>query len=548
MKKFISILVIIIISLAVIRPLFGPNIPFTHDSQNHLGRFANYYLALRQGQIPPRWAPNLNNAFGYPALNFNYPLANLLALPLIIIGLSIETTFKVITVFSIIGSGIFMYFFLTKHFSSKSSLLGALVYLLAPYQFILIYVRGVIGETLSFALLPLLLLFINKYYHQPSPKTLNLLIITFASFLLSHNIIVLFSLPIIFCYILITAGFKRKNLFSFLKPATISLLLVSFFWIPAILEKKYTFIDQTPLINEYKNHFPSLDQLFYSGWGFGFSQPGPVDNLSLSIGIFNIIFVFLSLVILVKSKSLPKIISFSLSVFLLAALLMNSFSQPIYELLPVLQYIQFPWRLLFFTTFASGILTAWVSQKILNLKFWLITITLLFITSLPLANFIQGFHYKDFHWFSFSLTTSTKNENMPIWFETEQNFNFWSQKREEGWDKFVTDLNNKAEFNIISWDGTKHQYVVSSQNPIHLLERTAYFPGWRMTVNGNNQTINFQNQNFPGSITTQLPAGKHEITTKFTQRTTSRIIGNGLTVVGLLLLILTFKHPQLFLT
>jgi len=71
-----------ILTLVIYQDLLKPGLPFTHDSQNHLMRIANYTIALREGQLPPRWAPNLNNRFGYPVFNFNYPLPNILTQPL----------------------------------------------------------------------------------------------------------------------------------------------------------------------------------------------------------------------------------------------------------------------------------------------------------------------------------------------------------------------------------------------------------------------------------------------------------------------------------
>jgi hypothetical protein len=62
--------------------LINPKVPDTHDGENHIARFANYVAAAKDGQWPPRWAPYVLNGLGYPVFNYNYPVANILAVPL----------------------------------------------------------------------------------------------------------------------------------------------------------------------------------------------------------------------------------------------------------------------------------------------------------------------------------------------------------------------------------------------------------------------------------------------------------------------------------
>jgi len=67
------------------RHFLNQGVPVTHDGHNHLVRFANYKIAVRELHFPPRLAPNLVNGYGYPVFNYNYPLANLISLPFSIV-------------------------------------------------------------------------------------------------------------------------------------------------------------------------------------------------------------------------------------------------------------------------------------------------------------------------------------------------------------------------------------------------------------------------------------------------------------------------------
>ncbi len=51
-KKFFALPIIIILTLIIIKPYFHAGFPYTHDGENHLARFANYKVAVREGQIP----------------------------------------------------------------------------------------------------------------------------------------------------------------------------------------------------------------------------------------------------------------------------------------------------------------------------------------------------------------------------------------------------------------------------------------------------------------------------------------------------------------
>jgi hypothetical protein len=62
------VIIAVVAILTTGRVYLSSEFPYTHDGENHLARFANYKLALKQGQFPPRLAPNLLNGYSYPSL------------------------------------------------------------------------------------------------------------------------------------------------------------------------------------------------------------------------------------------------------------------------------------------------------------------------------------------------------------------------------------------------------------------------------------------------------------------------------------------------
>ena len=157
-KKFFTLPLAIILTLIVIKPYFQAGFPYTHDGENHLARFANYKIAIREGQIPPRFAPNLMNHYGYPAFNYNYPLANILSLPFSFLKINYEITFKLLAAgFIFIGlTGV--YHWLNKLKAPyKAMLFGTAIYATSPFIWTTVLFRGNIGEIMAWGLFPWLL-------------------------------------------------------------------------------------------------------------------------------------------------------------------------------------------------------------------------------------------------------------------------------------------------------------------------------------------------------------------------------------------------------
>ena len=74
-RKFLLFLVFLLLIFIPTKSYFHEGFPYTHDGENHLARFANYKIALKEGQFPPRFAPNLMSNYGYPVFNFTYPVS-----------------------------------------------------------------------------------------------------------------------------------------------------------------------------------------------------------------------------------------------------------------------------------------------------------------------------------------------------------------------------------------------------------------------------------------------------------------------------------------
>jgi len=87
----------------------------------------------------------------------------------------------------------------------------------------------------------------------------------------------------------------------------------------------------------------------------------------------------------------------------------------------------------------------------------------------------------------------------------------------------VTIVGGQGEIVDLEMSLDSQVFRVEAKNEVNVLSNTVYFPGWRLFVNGQKKTIQFQDQNYRGLITFPLEGGDHQVKLEFT-RTKDRIL------------------------
>ena len=352
-------------------------------------------------QIPCRWISDMGYGFGFPLFNYYPPLPYLVGELFRVVGFSFVDTAKLVFLISFIFSGITMYFFSKEFFGKVGGVLSSVFYIWAPYRAVDVYVRGAMNEAWAFIWFPVILLFSYKLLtvgQKPGRAKAGLVILLSLSWVglfLSHNLMVLIFTPIFAIWCLFWLWRFKKPVSSIKYLVSSSLLalgLTAFFTLPAILEQKYVQVDT--LINgyyEYIAHFATLNQLFISRfWGYGPSVWMENDGMPFQVGHIHWI---LSLVIggwwlvtcFKKNKSIIRnssfIILFFIAVGWFAAFMAHSRSTFIWQVIPILKFVQFPWRFLTLVTFSFsfivGSLVLLVPKKFIYLVVGILSIGLI---------------------------------------------------------------------------------------------------------------------------------------------------------------------------
>lgn len=527
MRKYLYLLIVLVFSLIPLVDLLHPGLPITHDGQDHVARIANFYKNLEEGVIIPRWAANLNWGYGHPILMFLYPLPSYIASFFHLIGFNLIDSTKIVFALGLVLSGVFMFMWISEALDPFLGLLSGIIYMITPYKFVELYVRGDIGENLAFAFVPLVFFFMLKVARNKHVGYKIGLSFSVAFLILSHNAISLMFMPFIFFYIWYLGKWEKIKILELLIFIFIGFGLSAFFWFPALIEGKYT-LRNIVTNNGFVDKFVTLGSLIYGYWNYG-----GTGQFTTQIGIVNLLsFLFspFALLFLSKTEKAKKILIVSLLVFSAISLfLMLENSSFIWERITLLQNFQFPWRFLAILVFTTTSLLV-VSLSFLKEKIK-ICVGIVFIISILFFNkdywHAQGYLYKSDAFFKGEyLGTTDTGESAPIW-----SVRFMEKKPKA----HLETIDGNAKITELKRTSTNHLYKVYVFGKARLLENTLYFPGWRIMVDGKQTDIQFQDPNHRGLMTFYVEKGDHVVNIVY-KDTKLRVISNSISLFSLFIL------------
>lgn len=498
-KISIYLLLLLIISLIGLWPFFRNGYFESHDGEWMVIRFTAFHQALVSGQIPVRFVDRLNNNYGYPVVNFLYPLPFYFAEFPKIIGLGFVDSIKFIFVASTIFSSILMFFALREKFSNTASVVGSVIYLYSPYRFVDLYVRGSLGESVAFAIIPLCLFSIFKIKKQKI--YLPILSISTALLITSHNVFALLFIPL---FISISSIFNKENIKEILLSFVLGVLITTFFWFPAIFDIKYVKFSQIK-ISDISDHLISFEKLIIPRWGYG-PNPNSDNSVSTQIGVINLFIFIATIFLIIKSKKKNKLIILLAVFFIVIAVLMTNFSKFFWEKVPLVDIIQFPWRMLSIEVFISSIFAAYIIdnfRKKAVLSLTLITFSIIIL--LPYTKPISFINRGDGYYSTNESTTTVRDEYMPIWVK-EKLPQRASAKIEADYPAKIIESDIKP---------AKYKIKLNLEKPSKVLVNTIFFPGWRIKSNG--IEIPFEITEPHGFMIFSLPKGNHDVIIKYSR-------------------------------
>lgn len=521
-------MLLLIISILPLLDLLHAGLPVTHDGQDHVARIANFYQSLTEGHIVPRWAGNLNWGYGHPILMFLYPLPSYIASLFHFVGFSFVDSAKLVFAVSYIASILAMYMWGSAQFGNIPGVAAALLYGFAPYRFVDFYVRGAIGEHAAFIWPPVIFFGLVQLARQKRFGGVIIAVAT-AGLILSHNAISLMVLPLIVLYGAYLYFFETKKSMRFIVDSLwfmlIGFLMSSFFWMPAFFEGKYTLRDIVTK-GDLHDRFVAPLEFVYSSWNYGGG-----NELSKSIGIAQLLGIAVGTGIFLRKtkKQFRWLIGGSLAVLLGSLFLMTGSSEIVWRQVTLLQKFQFPWRLLTVAVIVAPVIGAagLTSFKGRRMQYGAAVLAVFAVISTFSMWRAKEYSVKPEQFYTdvYESTTDT-GESSPIW-----SVRFMERKPAAPMEV----IDGHATITALGRSTTLHRYEITATRKTRIVDNTLYFPGWKISVDGADTQIEFQDPNYRGLMTFWVGVGKHAVEVRFGE-TKLRSVSNMLSVLGIILL------------
>ncbi len=232
-----GLLLVIAISLLAGWPfLVQPTLPHTNASENYVYATADFAAAFREGQLYPRWSPNVLGGYGAPIPNFYPPGAPYMAALLqVLFTDDAVLAVRLVYVLAFCVAGSTVYGLVARRAGAGAGVLAAFLYLYSPYLALTApHILGDLPGVVSLALLPALLWSVDRLLLRSYPADLLLATLAAAALFLTDvqaGLVgaLLAAFPL--------AAQNRKPAFRVFLPFILGLGMAGCYWIPALLEQ-----------------------------------------------------------------------------------------------------------------------------------------------------------------------------------------------------------------------------------------------------------------------------------------------------------------------
>ena len=559
-------LIVLGFSLPVLWPLIGPSYLSSHDGLHHLFRLVDLDWCIRGGILYPRWLPNLGFGYGYPVLNYYAPLSYYVAELFHILGAGYIASIKLTYAVGFLGSGLAMYLFAKEHMGRIPAILAGLVYVYLPYHLADGYVRGALAEFLSFPFFPLILWCFYKLVTLKRLQYVAWSALSLGGLILTHNLMALVFAPLLVAYV----GFVwfRERDPKALGYVSLALLLAiglaAFYWLPGFAEAKWVRLGQVgPEATDYVRRLIPMSDFFSP---FLLYRYFPEHGVSLEHPMSWLQFGLLCLSLAVPLRlrhpswaSMRRHIIFFQCAAFVSLFMLFVYSRPFWDHIPLLPFLQYPFRFLTLTTFTSAfaigslplLLVDGAKDKAtapLSLRGrsgWavpgvVIIVVALMITALPGLP-IEPMYLPEHEE---PLTEGTVNfatmaeydyltglwtrlwggpwllEYLPVWVEEDRGEIFLPSDEVP---LVVQDLppDDVPQITLGYQGPLSRELTVRTTQPMKLSFHSFYFPNWRTYVDGRSETA------YPsgrlGLLSVDLPAGEHHLFVRFEDTLVERV-------------------------
>ncbi|MGL4205263.1 MAG: 6-pyruvoyl-tetrahydropterin synthase-related protein [Aeromonadaceae bacterium] len=505
-------LTVIGVALLLALPMWLTGCPRGHDILHHLIFSHHFTEQFWQGELYPRWLQNMNGGLGSPTFFFYAPLpfwaTALLSAPLWIDG---NSTYPLVlsATLALMASGLTAYLWLKSLTTPRHAMICALIYMVLPYHLLVdLYMRFAFAEFWSFVWMPLIL-YHSRHLALGARSTLALAL-CLALLIMTHLPSFLLFLPVVLGHALFVPS-RRYRLCSLLHHMLACALgagLAALYWLPALTTQHYVSMPSmyTGFLF-YANSFLDSWPNFQHGWSFR-------RYLSF-ISVLTAVLGLCAWLVRQPHPALQREHRFWLLVLLGALVMMWPISKPLWDWLPIVQKVQFPWRFGGVLTLAATALLALattdqkgkLNPKIATCGWGVLALLLLSELLVGIRPMLLQPVSAEISRQSLS-TSRSPLEYRPRWVPPEL-FSFQQIGRFASNTPKIASSQSDTRWKLLSWQARSITLQVSAPTATQLTLHQFYYPGWQ--ANLEDGTPLPLNPTESGLLQLEVPAGSYGV-------------------------------------
>ena len=508
-------------AFAVEIPFFFFGTPSGHDVEFHLYSWLEVLAQWKQGIIYPRWASLAHFAYGEPRFIFYPPASWVLGAALSSI-LPWTIVASVYIWIALAAAGMSMFFLGRQWLSRRDAIFAACLYAANPYHLVIVYWRSAFAELLASALVPLLVLLILPARDEGRRVIVPLALVLAASWLVNAPAAVM----IHYSLALLVLGYAWKDRSPRLlgigaAAVALGACLSSFYLVPAIYEQRWVNIAESVSAGSR----PQDNFLFIHTTD---PDHDKFNRIISWVAIAEMLAICLAVWAAKLWRDQRREIWNPLAAWAaLCSIAMFSVTGVLWDWLPKLRFMQFPWRWLLclsmvLALFVALCLTQWWRRTAVFLA-------LLLVIVLAWAR-IQA------PWWDNAGDLREMQDNMESGAGYEGTDEYAPlgadpAAMDKGARRVTVDGPQHAAIHVYEWDAEYKRFTAQMSAPGNLALRLFRYPAWQVEVNG--QVVETSEREGTGQMLVPVEGGANRVTMRFV-RTWDRALGGWISIVSML--------------
>lgn len=579
--RLLVIATLLALTIIAVTPLLRAESPCTHDGDLHYFRVVAMRSAMKQGFLFTRWLPDLAFGYGYPFFNYRAPLSYYLALGLWLTGMPLPLALNLVYALSLVGCAVGAYLWARELFGAAGGIVAAMAYAYAPYQFLNALLRGNAPESVALALFPFILWAFRRLALEGRRRWFLAATGFLTALYLTHNISSLTFTPFLAAYLALLGWvYRRRGHWKEVALAMgLALGLTAFLWLPALAEKRYAQLHMSRVTrnNDFHYNFLNLAEILAPPTPFDTSLMNP--PMEIHLGLALVILAGIGLVTgWIMTRPHPSPLSagerrerqrkwgevelratlfFSAASAVLFVFMSTRASLWVWENVPLLPFVQFPWRfvgraVLPLALLASATCTERRATRTVHHLLPLVLCLPIFLSSFPLTYPPFGYCPRaphpmvlDIHRYEHQsrlVGVDPVGSYFPVWVEERPTGSPLEIQYEAGgpvarFDK--TALPNGARVLEANYGPNRACITLRSPSPFTARYLAFFFPGWRVWID--DRPIQIRPTDPDGLIAFDVPAGRHTLVIRFTE-TPLRTAADLISLISLLALVVAMAR------